>query len=146
MWDQQRLRPACAYAQSDQSLCSSLDYSMIVKLLTEHHLEFLSFKGGCTGSIDSTPVKMPHCWKSHVTAHLFFFRNRISDTRVCSEVSSDESGGTTTSSSSQCSSNGGSYSRRHDPCSCSCPTTTGASTNIKRTTYSHSVLHVVKYV
>ena len=23
---------------------------MIVKLLTEHHFEFLSFKGGCTGS------------------------------------------------------------------------------------------------
>ena len=23
---------------------------MIVKLLTEHHLEFLSLKGGCTGS------------------------------------------------------------------------------------------------
>ena len=41
---------------------------MIVKLLTEHHLEFLSFKGGCSGSSESTPVKMPHCLKSHVTA------------------------------------------------------------------------------
>ena len=41
---------------------------MIVKLLTEHHLEFLSFKGGCTGSSESTLVKMLHCWKSHVTA------------------------------------------------------------------------------
>ena len=40
-----------------------------VKLLTEHHLEFLSFKGGCTGSSESTLVKMPHCWKSHVAAH-----------------------------------------------------------------------------
>ena len=38
---------------------------MIVKLLTEHHLEFLSLKGGCTGSSESTLVKMPHCWKSH---------------------------------------------------------------------------------
>ena len=28
-----------SYAQSDQSLCSSLEYSMRVKLLTEHHLE-----------------------------------------------------------------------------------------------------------
>ena len=45
---------------------------MTVKLLTEHHLEFLSFKGGCTGSFASTLVKMPHCWKSHVTAHLLF--------------------------------------------------------------------------
>ena len=41
-----------------------------VKLLTEHHLEFLSLKGGCTGSSESTFVKMPHCWKSHVTAHM----------------------------------------------------------------------------
>ena len=42
MCNQQSLRSACAYAQSDQSLSSSLEYSMIVKLLTEHHLEFLS--------------------------------------------------------------------------------------------------------
>ena len=47
---------------------------MIVKLLTEHHLEFLSLKGGCTGSYESTLVKMPHCWQSHVTAHLSFNR------------------------------------------------------------------------
>ena len=43
---------------------------MILKLLTEHHLEFLSLKGGCTASFESTLVKMPHCWKSHVTAQL----------------------------------------------------------------------------
>ena len=43
---------------------------MIVKLLTEKQLEFLSLKGGCTGSSESTLVKMPHCWKSHVTAHI----------------------------------------------------------------------------
>ena len=30
---------------------------MIIKLLTEHHLEFLSLKGGCTGSSESTIVK-----------------------------------------------------------------------------------------
>ena len=50
---------------------------MNVKLLTEHHLEFLSLKGGCTGSSESTLVKMPHCWKSHVTAQIlvFLFRN-----------------------------------------------------------------------
>ena len=29
---------------------------MIVKLLTEHHLEFLSLKGGCSGSAESTHV------------------------------------------------------------------------------------------
>ena len=43
---------------------------MIVKLLTEHHLEFLSLKGGCIGSSESTLVKMSNCWKSHVTAHI----------------------------------------------------------------------------
>ena len=36
---------------------------MIVKLLTEHHLEFLSLKGGCTGLSESTLVKIPNCWK-----------------------------------------------------------------------------------
>ena len=45
---------------------------MSVKLLTEHHLEFLSLKGGCRGSSESTLVKMPHCWKSHAAAHFLF--------------------------------------------------------------------------
>ena len=43
---------------------------MIVKLLTEHHLEFLSIKGGCPGSSESEHVKMPHCWKSHALAQI----------------------------------------------------------------------------
>ena len=34
---------------------------MNVKLLTEHYLEFLSLEVDCT---------MPHCWKSHVMAHI----------------------------------------------------------------------------
>ena len=67
MCDQQRLRPACAYAQSDQSLCQSLNYSM-----TERHLEFLSLKGDCTGSSESTHVKTSRCWKSHVMAQIGF--------------------------------------------------------------------------
>ena len=33
-------------------------------------LEFLGLKGGCTGSSESTLVKMPTSWKSHVTAQL----------------------------------------------------------------------------
>ena len=53
---------------SDQSFCLLLEYSMTVKLLTKHHLELLSLKGGCTGSSESTLVKMPQCWKSHVAA------------------------------------------------------------------------------
>ena len=43
---------------------------MIVKLLTERHLEFLSLKGGCRGSSESTLVKMSNCWKSHALAQL----------------------------------------------------------------------------
>ena len=73
MCDQQRLRPACAYAQCDQSLGLPHEYSMSVKLLNEHHLEFLSLKGSCTGPSESTLVKMPHCWKAHVTAHFNYY-------------------------------------------------------------------------
>ena len=64
------VRPAKAHTdQTDQSLCQSFEYAINVKLLTEHHLEFLNLKGGCTGSSESTHVKMPLCWKSHVAAH-----------------------------------------------------------------------------
>ena len=70
MCDQQSLRSACAYAQSDQSLCWSLKYSMSFELLTDHYLEFLSLKGGRTGSSESTLVKMPHCWKSNAAAQM----------------------------------------------------------------------------
>ena len=45
---------------------------MIVKLLTEHNLEFLSLKGGCTDSSEPTLIKMPHCRKSHALAHFVF--------------------------------------------------------------------------
>ena len=43
---------------------------MIVKILTEHHLEFLSLNGGYTGSSASIHVKIPHCWKSHALAQI----------------------------------------------------------------------------
>ena len=35
-------------------------------------MEFLNLKGGCIDSSESAHVKMPHCWKSHATAHWFF--------------------------------------------------------------------------
>ena len=76
MCDQQRLRPACAYAQSDQSLCLSLEYSMNIKLLNEHNLEFLSLKEDYTSSSESIHVKMPHYWKSNVAAHLSFHKKQ----------------------------------------------------------------------
>ena len=44
---------------------------MSVELLTNHYFEFLSLKGGCTGLSVSIHVKMPHCWKSHVGAHIY---------------------------------------------------------------------------
>ena len=43
---------------------------MIVKLLTERHLEFLSSKGDCIGSSESTHDKMSNFWKSHALAQL----------------------------------------------------------------------------
>ena len=46
---------------------------MIVKLLTEHHLEFLSSKGGCTGWSESTLVKLLDCLKSHAVAQFYSF-------------------------------------------------------------------------
>ena len=49
----------------------SLEYSMTVNLLAELLLEVLSLTVGCTGLSESTLVKMPHCWKSHVTAQFF---------------------------------------------------------------------------
>ena len=44
---------------------------MSVKLLIELNLVFQSLTGGCTGSFESTLVKMAHCWKSHVTVQIF---------------------------------------------------------------------------
>ena len=37
---------------------------------TYHLDKFLSLIGGSTGSSESKHVKMPHCWKSHVAAHI----------------------------------------------------------------------------
>ena len=43
---------------------------MSVKLLTKQHLVIPSLQGGCRGSYESTLVIIPHCWKSHVMAHI----------------------------------------------------------------------------
>ena len=48
--------------------------SRLSKLLTEHHLEFLSLNGGCRGSSESSLVKMSNCWKSHAAAHITYMR------------------------------------------------------------------------
>ena len=52
---------------------------MSVKLLTEHNLEFLSLTWGYTGSSESTLVKTPQCWKSHVAAHIHLLHPDILD-------------------------------------------------------------------
>ena len=49
---------------------------MIVKLLTEHNLEFLSLKGGCTSSSESTFVKTSNCWKFHAAAQMIVLRQK----------------------------------------------------------------------
>ena len=43
---------------------------MIVKLLTEHHLEFLSLTASCKGSSESTLFKLSNCLKSDVMAQM----------------------------------------------------------------------------
>ena len=52
---------------------------MIAKLLTDHHLEFLSLKGGCTDSCESTLVKMPNSWKISC-------RGSLKESNICALV------------------------------------------------------------
>ena len=49
-----KAQKACAYVQSDQSLCWSLEYAMTVNQLTKQYLESLSLKEGSTGSSEYT--------------------------------------------------------------------------------------------
>ena len=56
---------------------------MIVKLLTEHHLEFLSLTEGCKGSSESTHVKMSHCWKCHALAQITSFSGSHCNVNHC---------------------------------------------------------------
>ena len=51
-----------------RTFASRLSKPIIVKQLTGHLLEFLSLKGGCRDSSESTLVKMSNCWKSHGVA------------------------------------------------------------------------------
>ena len=55
---------------------------MIVKLLTEHHLEFLSLNEAAEARPSLHMSKWPHCCKSHAKAHIF---NCIYRTCVSSE-------------------------------------------------------------
>ena len=46
---------------------------MNIKRLTDYNLGFLSLRGGCISSSESTHVKMPHCLKSRVAVQNFVF-------------------------------------------------------------------------
>ena len=50
---------------------------MIVKLLTEHHMDFLSLKGGCRGSPGFIYVKMINCWTSHAAAQIYYLTHLL---------------------------------------------------------------------
>ena len=62
----------CAYAQSDQSLCKSLEYSMTVKLLTEQHLEFLSLKKAAEARL-SLSLSKYHNVGNYMSRLILFF-------------------------------------------------------------------------
>ena len=51
--------------------------------MTQHHLVFLSLKGGCRGSSESTLVEMPHSWISYVTAHDMVSTRENLSSEVC---------------------------------------------------------------
>ena len=61
----------CATSKaSDQPMHThSLIRAFASRLNKNHHLEFLSSKGGCTGSTESEPVKMQFYWILHVGVH-----------------------------------------------------------------------------
>ena len=55
-----------------RAFSSRVEYSMIDKRLTGHHLEFLSLKRCCRGESKSTLVKMSNCWKSHAATFVIW--------------------------------------------------------------------------
>ena len=70
---------------------------MNVKLMTEHHFEFLSLKEGCRGLSESILVKIPHCWKSHATAQIYYqtycYDRNLTNDIICVGVGYGEGGG-----------------------------------------------------
>ena len=64
---------------------------MNIKLLTEHHLEFLSLKGGCTGSSESIYVKIQHCLEITCHASYSFWTDTLDGALKASVSSGDSS-------------------------------------------------------
>ena len=79
-WHEISNKVVCATSTADQPahMCSrTRAFANCLNILWmfsywQHHLVFLSLKGSCTGSSESTLVKMP-CWKSHVATQCRFF-------------------------------------------------------------------------
>ena len=63
--DQQSRRSACAYAQSDQSICLSLEYSMTATDWTSFAVSKLKKEAA-----QARLSQRSNCWKSHATAHM----------------------------------------------------------------------------
>ena len=51
-----------------RAIAGYFEYSMTVKLLIEHHLQFQGLKGDYGGSPGSAVIKVSNCWKSHAAA------------------------------------------------------------------------------
>ena len=56
---------------------------MIVKLLTEHHLEFLSLKGGCRGSSESATLLKITCHGSLIYCEIYFSGHLCEARNLC---------------------------------------------------------------
>ena len=56
-----------ALTQTGQSLCKSFDYSLSVKLLTEHHFEFLSLIGEAALARLSLFMSKCHIVRNHMS-------------------------------------------------------------------------------
>ena len=52
--------------------CVLENKNIILKIRRSKVTDYAALKGGRTGSSESTHVKKPHCWKSHVAAHIYF--------------------------------------------------------------------------
>ena len=69
---QQSLRSACAYAQSDQSLCKSLEYSISVMLLVNNIWSFYTLKEAVQARL-SLHLSKCHIVENHLSRLILHF-------------------------------------------------------------------------
>ena len=77
-----------AHMQSDQSLCLSFEYSMSVKLLTEHHLELVTAQAGLSLYLSKCTSLEIMC---HVSYTIGFFSYLYLNVNVCCGYSKETS-------------------------------------------------------